>query len=282
MTALPDPETRDLFDAAPWAALAQAELGAAAGVPTMLDAGEQRLYLWLARNWARGAGAIVDLGCFAGGSTARLAEGRRQAGHRTSIHAFDRFTASEELKARMLYPAGIPPFAGGNILPLVRRLLSPWDALVTLHPGEIADQHWSDGPIEILAIDAAKSDAMADTIAARFLPGLIPGGSVVIQQDYFHWRQPWLAAQMARLADCFVPLAVCPPTSAVFLCTRAPDADMLARAACTGLDDAALATGLAAARAQMARFGQAARFDRLAAALAANPGGRVAWRMRKP
>ncbi|TCO68741.1 class I SAM-dependent methyltransferase [Rhodovulum euryhalinum] len=282
MTAVPASDTLARFSAAPWEALPPDETGAARRVPTMLSAAEQRLYFWLARDWARGAGAIVDLGCFAGGSTARLAEGRRQAGHGARVHAYDRFTASERLKARLLYPAGIAPFPGKDILPLARHLLSPWTDLVTLHPGEIEDDLWTGAPIEILAIDAAKTAGTADAIARMFFPSLIPGASVVIQQDHFHWRQPWVAAQMERLTDCFVPLAVCPEASAVFLCTRVPDDRALARAACADLSDADLAGGVAAARTRLAAFGQDARFERMIAAIRANPGERTAWKFRAP
>lgn len=282
MDAVTETATRARFDAAPWQSVPLHATGAAQGVPTMLSAAEQKLYFWLARDWARGAGAIVDLGAFAGGSTARLAEGRRQAGHRGRVHAYDRFTASQRVKDRLLHAAGIPPFEGDDILPLARRLLAPWAGMIVLHPGEIAEDKWSGAPIELLAIDAAKTATAADAIAAMFFPSLISGASVVIQQDHFHWRQPWLAVQMARLSDCFLPLATCPGTTAVFLCTRAPEAGSLARAACAHATDADLLDGLAAARAQMARFGTAAHFARMEAAIAANPGERTAWRFRKP
>ncbi|MGC9420481.1 MAG: hypothetical protein ACP5EN_16070 [Rhodovulum sp.] len=282
MSAPPAPDPRARFAETPWADLPLSETGPARTVPTMLSAAEQRLYFWLARDWARGAGDIVDLGCCAGGSTARLAEGRRQAGHAPHVHAYDRFTASEQLKERLLYPAGVAPFPGRDILPLARRFLAPWDGLVRLHPGEIEDDLWTGQPIEILTVDAAKSASAADAIADLFFPSLIPGASVVVQQDYFHWRQPWIAVHMERLTDCFMPLAVCPDATAVFLCTRAPDTATLARAACDGLGDAEMLNALDAARRRMAEFGQEAGFDRLAAALAANPGERVAWRFRKP
>ncbi|MBN2906788.1 MAG: hypothetical protein JXJ18_08775 [Rhodobacteraceae bacterium] len=276
------PALRALFGSAPWSALPLSDTGGAARVPTMLTQAEQQLYFWLARDWARGAGAIVDLGCFAGGSTARLAEGRRQAGHAAPLHAFDRFTATPRVKKRVLYPAGIPPFEGNDILPLAQHLLAPWQGQIRLHPGEIEDSLWPGAPIEILAIDAAKSTAVLDAIAEMFFPSLIPGASVVIQQDYFHWRQPWIAVQMERMADCFAPLAICPDATAVFMCIRTPDAAALARGACDRLSDADLAAGLAAARQRMAGFGQEARFDRMLAALAANPGERVSWRFIPP
>lgn len=275
-------DIRARFAAAPWQAMALTAMGPARQVPSMLSEAEQKLYLWAARDWAQGRGAIVDLGCFAGGSTARLAEGRRQAGHGARVHGYDRFTASTGLKKRLLEPAGIPPFKGRDILPLAQRLLAPWSDLVTLHPGEIEDNGWSGGPIEILALDASKSTAAMDRMAESFFPSLIPGGALVIQQDYFHWRQPWVAVQMERLADHFIPLAACPRSTMVFLCKTAPDPDALGRAACDRLSDAELTHGLCAARARLAPFGQDKRFDRMAAAIGANPGQRIAWRLTSP
>ncbi|RAP39710.1 hypothetical protein BYZ73_19150 [Rhodovulum viride] len=276
---IPD-RTRALFDSAPWTGPDIRETATALEVPTMLSRAEQAFYLWLARDWAQDAGAIVDLGCFAGGSTARLAEGRRQAGHLGSILAYDRFTATPEVKAKVLYAAGIAPFEGADLLPLVRQLLARWP--VTLVPGEIRSAVWPGGPIEILTIDAAKATDTADAIAGTFFPALLPGSAVVVQQDYFHWRQPWIAAQMEALAGCFAPLTAGPGTTAAFLCLRPPTPADLARAACHGASDVELAGRLTAARARFARFGCEERFDRLDRALAANPGQRIAWRMRRP
>src|ERR671930_1808243 len=49
----------------------------AVGIPTMLSKAERRLLYSLARDCASGDGAIVDAGCFLGGSTAALLAGVR-------------------------------------------------------------------------------------------------------------------------------------------------------------------------------------------------------------
>ncbi len=185
----------------PWAALTDADL-AGVGVPTVLSPDERRLYFWLARDWACGAGALVDLGCFVGGSTALLAEGQRRAGRAAPVHGHDAFTVSERFKAQFLYPAGVPAFAGADMLPVARQLLHPWAGTVRLHPGRIEDQVRDGVPIEIRAMDASNTAGTADAMAAAFLPALVPGRGIVIQQDFLHWRQPWVAAQMALLGDC--------------------------------------------------------------------------------
>ena len=147
----------DVFKSAPWTRMERAHLGQAASVPSMLSDNERRLYLWLAEVWATGAGAIVDLGAFAGGSTACLAEGARRARREAPVFAYDRFRASETTGKAILLEAGVEPFEGEDILPLARRFLAPWEPLVTLVSGEIEDTAWDAGPIELLVVDAAKS-----------------------------------------------------------------------------------------------------------------------------
>lgn len=266
----------DVFAKAPWRHILNRVVAPASNVPTMLSAEEQRLYHWLTSVWARGTGEIVDLGCFAGGSTARLAEGLRLSGLPSRIHAFDRFTAEESAKKRFLYPAGIAEFEGNDILPLAGGLLSPWKDLVTLYPGEIEDQAWEDGKIEILVVDAAKSASSLDALANTFYPYLVPGG-IVVHQDYFLQNQPWVAAQMALLTECFQPVGVAGGTTAIFQCLRAPKAKDLKSAVTQFMDDTLLSDCVDAAGWQMAAFGRADRFVDMKTAIARNPRERNAW-----
>ena len=281
MTQQP-PRDAAIFTKAPWRQLWLRVLDPAQPVPTMLQDEEQRLYYWLTGLWSQDAGAVVDLGCFAGGSTARLAAGHRAAGLSGQIHGYDRFTADERTKTKQLYPNGIAPFDGHDILPLARRLLSPWQDRLTLHPGDIEDQVWDGGPIEILVMDAAKSAETADAIAASFFPALIPGRSVIVQQDFFHWRLPWLPVQMAALGACFTPLASCAGTSMLYRCDRVPDPAALKAAQVADLSDAEMIARLEAAKPGLIGYQPGAKLDRMQAVVAANPGERVAWRFTKP
>ena len=266
----------------PWRRLLERALGPARSVPTMLSAEEQKLYYWLTAFWCEGAGEIVDLGCFAGGSTARLAEGGRVAGLGGRVHAYDRFTADPRVKEAVLYRQGAAPFEGEDILPLARAWLAPWQDRVTFHPGEIERAVWPATPIELLVMDASKTAASGDAMAAAFFPHLIPGASLVVSQDHLHWAQPWLPAQFERLADCLIPVAHAPRDTVVFLCIRAPGRAALAHARIVGLSDAELDADLAAARARLAPLGVSDRLGEARAALAANPGARQAFAFRKP
>lgn len=271
-----------IFAAAPWRSLTPEALGAAGAVPTMLAREEQLFYYWLMRDWARGDGATVDLGCFAGGSTARLAEGQRAGGRTGPVHAYDRFCADERVKGKFLYPAGIAPIEGEDILPLVRQLLSPWGAEIVLHPGRIEEQSWDDGPIEILVMDASKIVANMDRMAEIFFPALIPGRSVVVQQDYLHWANPWIAVQMARMRRWLKPVAHARGDTVAFLCIAPIGEAALAAGRVGVLSDAEMRKALFAARRHMRMLGVAERVKPLIRTHEANPGVRSAHAMKKP
>lgn len=285
--------TRDpsIFDESPWLAGGPDRLGPARAVPTMLAHEEELLLHWLTAVWAQGSGAIVDLGCFAGGSTARLAQGQAQGqthgqaqaktGHAAMIHAYDRFAVDEATKQRWLYAAGVAPFDGQDLLPTASALLAPWSDHVTLHKQDLADTDWTGGPIEILVVDASKSTATLDAIARAFYPALQPG-SVVLHCGALHWREPWVMAQMLLMPDCFTPLAHAHDTSFAFHVTRTPDARALQDGLTTGLRDKALSAILRSNRALFEHYGTGDQLDTMLASIAASPGVREAWKMSRP
>lgn len=265
------------FDAAPWAQISAAETGPAASVPTMLRREECHLYHWLAKH-TQGLGATVNLGVFAGGSTAYLAAGLAASGHAHHLHGYDRFTANPEARALHLSPNGIPLTDQEDILPLAQRFLAPWADHITLHRGEIADAVWNGGAVELLVVDAAKSTHLADHIAGQFFPHLIAGKSLLVHQDFLNVQHPWLAVQMVRLADYFTPLGLVAKECVVFACTKTPDALALDIARTAVLDDDKLLSAIRAA-AKLYDFIPKERFKAMIDKLRANPGARVAWQL---
>ncbi len=263
----------------PWHGVSGKEMAQALAVPSMLTHEESQLYHWIGQN-AAGFGATIDLGAFAGGSAARLLQGLQTGGRPHHLHAYDRFTANAAARARFLSPNGVALTNAENILPLVQQLLTPWQANLTLHPGDILTQTWSGDPVEILAIDAGKSPELTDHIAAQFMAPLVAGRSLVINQDFLHATQPWLAVQMAKLAASFTPVAQVVPDCVVFLCTAPIDARAIAAARTSGMTDDALISGVQAAAKVFAPWIKRRRFDAMVAKITANPGVRVAWKMK--
>ena len=268
------------FAARPWRQVTEANLGAAAGVPTMLTPEEGQLYHWLGRR-AMGLGATVDLGAYAGGSAARLLSGLARSGQPYHVHSYDRFRSSRAFWARYMPDEPLPDSDDADLLPVVRRNLAPWQDQVTLHIGDIGDKRWAGGPIEILSVDAAKGAVMADHVAAEFFPALIPGQSILVQQDYLMAVQPWLCAQMVALRDCFLPLVHVPKVGLVFLC-RAQVTDAALQAARVGhLTDGKLMQRVREAAAWHEAMVPRDKFRAMLDQIKAHPGVRLGWQMRR-
>jgi SAM-dependent methyltransferase len=204
---------------------------ACANVPTMLVPDELRLLHHLAQDVYTGAGAIVDAGAFLGGSTVALAEGLRRNRHWRAdmagtsagpasrpIHSYDRFEV-EDWTRGVYFPEDTP--AGTSFLERFERNIAPYRDLVEVHAGDIVDQTWSGGPIEILFIDVAKHWTVCDWVTWQFFPHLIPGRSVVVQQDYlYHHWVGWLHVTMELYADYFEYVCDTEVNSVVFLNTK--------------------------------------------------------------
>ena len=275
-----DPVQR--FAAKPWLDISAADLACADHVPTMLAREEAQLYYWLTRDYLQGRGAVADLGAFVGGSTARLAAGALAAGRSDPlIHAYDRFTADQNVKDRILYAGGVEPFDGRDIFLLSHRLLTPFKPLVTLHPGEFLEQSWTGDKIEVLVVDIAKTAATADHVAAEFFPHLIAGHSIVVHQDFLHRVQPWLPAQMALLRHYFTPVARVARHCVAFLCTAVPPPEVLAMTRTAPLDDAQLARLVRMAAGRYQRLANRYWFASMVRTINDNPDIRAAWRMKQ-
>lgn len=175
-------------------------------VTTMLSSAERALLYWLARDYYTGVGEIVDGGCFVGGSTLSLGHGLIDGGHRHDhprIHVYDLFASDPYMIEHYLQPLGITSTQGESFRPVFDANTRAVTALLHVNQGDICQIRWTGQPIEILFIDISKHWSINDILLSDFFPCLIPGRSVVIQQDFvFEWC-PWLAVTMEYLADYF-------------------------------------------------------------------------------
>jgi hypothetical protein len=188
---------------------------------TMLSVAERRLLFWLGADYARADGAIVDAGCFVGGSTVALAEGLRvnpRAGD-AYVDAFDRFTVDEFMATAYLAGHGLR--AGDSFRPVFDANTAAVRDLVAVHEGDLADADWDERPIDVLFVDIAKTWEVNDDVIRRFFGWLEPNRSIVVQQDMAHALCPWLAITMELLADHFELLGYVEHNSVVYRC-RAP------------------------------------------------------------
>jgi ubiquinone/menaquinone biosynthesis C-methylase UbiE len=193
-------------------------------VPTMLVPDELRLLHHLGENYYSGAGVIVDAGSFLGGSTVALAAGlarnprRHRVGGTKPIHAFDRFEVEDWTRGQF-FPESTA--AGASFREQFERNIAPYADVVDVHAGDVRSHPWNGGPIEILFIDIAKNVDVCDWITTEFFPHLIPGRSLIVQQDYlYHHWVGWLHVTMEHFADYFEYVCDTEVNSAVFLNTK--------------------------------------------------------------
>ncbi|MEO0370274.1 MAG: hypothetical protein AAF231_02360 [Pseudomonadota bacterium] len=287
----------EVFAQTPWDAFTPDTLGPAALVPTMLNIKEQSFYVWLCREWAKGGGAIVDLGSFAGGSAACLAEGVAQARRAQVVAGYDKFGLQDypgfkdrcakywavpPASESRFDPPQMPETAENDLLPLAELFLKPWGDGVLLKKCQIEEVTWEGGPIEVLVMDASKTAATTDRMSATFFPHLIPGRSIVVQQDLLWWQQPWIAAQMVLLSEYFVPVAYVPRYSVSFLCIKTPPADVMDGLRVADMRDGEIIAAIREAKGQLAAFDIERPLRRLIKTVRANPGERRAYKMEKP
>jgi SAM-dependent methyltransferase len=197
---------------------------ACANVPTMLIPDELRLLHYLADECYTGAGCIVDAGCFLGGSTLALADGlrrnlrRRRCAEEKLIHSYDRFEV-EDYTIDQFFSGSAQ--TGESFRPLFDGNTAPYATMVEVHAGDVCSWLWQGGPIEILFIDIAKHWKVCDWITWQFFSHLIPGKSVIVQQDYLYdkWTG-WLHVTMEFYSDYFDYICDTGLNSVAFLNTK--------------------------------------------------------------
>jgi hypothetical protein len=198
--------------------------------PSMLLPEERQLLFLLGRE-LRGEGAIVDAGCFLGGSTCALAHGlaanpRWNPDDRRVIHSYDLFALDAGTKAA--YPALVEDLeVGASLRATFDQLIGTVSDYVNVHEGDITDVAWTGGPVEVLFIDVAKTWDTNDHVMRQFFPSLIPYRSVVVQQDFVHEWLPHIPVAMGLLDDAFAFAGFASPSSALYVPTRQIDPEEL-------------------------------------------------------
>jgi hypothetical protein len=211
----------------PWRSV---EIPAAAlRVPTMLSYRERQLLHWLARDYVTGAGRIVDGGSFLGGSTVALASGlaaRADGPWEATIAAYDLFRVEEYTLAE--FAAALPdPTTGASFRPAFDVNIAPWARHVEVLEGDMRSIGWGGEPIEVLFLDVAKTWALNDFVLAQFLPCLIPGQSVIVQQDYLWGYGHWIHLTMELLAGAVEELDAMANGSVAYLLTAPVPPDLI-------------------------------------------------------
>lgn len=193
---------------------------------SMLTQSELGLLYSLARYHFKGVGQIVDLGPLIGVGTFCMAQGLQQNPARNSasrIHSYDLF-----LMKNMSH--FLPESDAGRTGSVFHRFLENnrdfLDFVVPV-PGNLEHMTWTGDPIEILFVDLAKTWSLNQFVMKEFFPYLIPGQSILIQQDYVHVGEPWVALLMEILEEYFERLHFIYGATAVYRLIKPIPAELL-------------------------------------------------------
>ena len=201
----------------------------AVGIPTMLSKTERKLLYGLARDFARGDAAIVDAGCFLGGSTAALLAGMRdrtEPWNGPPLASYDLFRVEEYTLGKFF---GDDPGlrVGASFRGRFDANVGRFDLPHEVHEGDIAELGWAGGPIDVLFLDVLKSPELNDAVLRDFFPSLVPGRSVIVHQDYGWGWMPWIPVTVELMRDSLLLLDWMEWGSHVFLLTDEVPAELL-------------------------------------------------------
>ena len=194
----------------------------------MLTIQELALLYHIARDHYTGEGEIVDGGPLLGIGTNAMAKGllaNRGVSNKTKrIFSFDLFLR-DEMADTVEHLANLTNSVFEGFLQVNRDYLDQ----IYISPGNLLAHRWSGSPVEVLFIDIAKSWELNRFVVEQFFRCLIPGKSIVIQQDYVYFHGYWIHLTMEALHDHFELLDVVFGASAVFRCIKPiTSIDMLA------------------------------------------------------
>jgi hypothetical protein len=175
----------------------------AVGIPTMLSKLERKLLYTLARDYASGDGAIVDAGCFLGGSTAALLAGVRDRAEPWTgppVESYDLFQVEAYTVPKFF--ADDPRIeVGDSFRDRFDANVAKFDVPHVVHEGDIVEIGWSGGPIDVLFLDVLKTWEVNDAVLRDFFPFLRPGRSVIVHQDYGSGWLPWIPISVELMGD---------------------------------------------------------------------------------
>jgi hypothetical protein len=172
---------------------------------------EREWWFDYASNRFTGRGAMVDLGCWFGSTTASLAEGlSRNADKKaasTRIYAFDRFTWDDWMEFSVRNTPYEGRFRqGDDFQEVFMELTEPYRDNIECVKADLTEYRWEKGDIEFLLVDAMKSWPLCNNILRSFYTHLVPGMSTVLHQDFCHYYPYWIHLCQYRYRDFFKPL----------------------------------------------------------------------------
>jgi hypothetical protein len=197
----------------------------------MLSTSERKLLYWLARDYAGDDAAIVDAGCFLGGSTTALLAGVRDRAEPWGgppVASYDLFRVEGYTTSTY--------FADDPLVRVGDSFRNRFDANVTgfgvphvVHEGDIKEIGWPGEPIDVLFLDVLKSWKINDAVLRDFFPSLVPGRSIIVHQDYGWGFMPWIPITVELMLDSLTLVDWLEGGSHVFLLEQVVPGELIER-----------------------------------------------------
>ena len=210
----------------------------------MISPGEIMLLFDLARlNFSR-KGEIVNAGAFIGASAYALAAGMSENEITTPerfVHSYDLFVARDRSVADFLqnnifvrrdrygkYKRNIIDVdLGFKYLDVYLFQTQKYAQFLKTYEGDIKQHEWSDGDIEILFLDVCKTLDINSHVFRTFFPYLIPGVSIIVQQDFHHIYHPYIHVTLQAIREYISPIFTTVGGSRVYSYTKKIPNDLL-------------------------------------------------------
>jgi hypothetical protein len=194
-------------------------------VPTMLSDRELALLYTLGRDVVRPeVGAIVDAGCFLGGSSSALLAGLRDRPEPWTgpeLASYDLFKVEAYELTRWF--SHLPSVqVDDSFRPYYDRLMAPYHGVPhRVLEGDITTIGWTGEPIQLFFVDVLKAPFVNRAVQREFYPHLVPGESIMIQQDYGYGAHPYIHIGVELMGDSVRHVDLMPHGSHVFAVERA-------------------------------------------------------------
>lgn len=184
-------------------------------IPSMMSPNERKFLYGLTKNHYSGEGIIIDAGIFMGASSYIFGKAI-QENQKFSNLKFDNQKPIMSFDRAVIYPNFFPfaqrhniettgLAAGDSFKHLIEENIAPVENVVDLKIGDIIQEDYSKVglPIEILFLDIIKRPDINNYTLKSWFPYLIPGKSIVIQQDFFCEGVPHIPVTMEYFDEYF-------------------------------------------------------------------------------
>jgi hypothetical protein len=191
-------------------------------IPGFTSPNERKyLYNHIKRNFWRKS-TIVELGCAFGSLSVPVLQALHEK--KTTIdklHVFDLFQYHESFGDVLTGCKFQDEIKSGECFEFIfNHYTQKYSDLLVVNKGDLSECKNFSESIDLLIIDAMKSESLAFDITKTFYPALSKD-SVVFHQDFCHYHEPWIHIIQYKYKDFFTPLCHIEDTSTyLFRCKK--------------------------------------------------------------